>query len=732
MLGGRDVCLWILIGLARKRGAVCLLMSSRGFRSIVLFGFFIASSASGQTPSKEYIYMGGRLLAVEHPSATSIAVSVNPLSVTITASGNQQFSASVSGSSNQSVTWTVDGTGNGSINASGLYSSPSPLSTPKQVTVRALSQADGTTSGTATVTVNPAITVSVNPPSVTITAGSNQQFSASVGGSSNQSVTWTVDETGNGSIGSTGLYTSPSPLSTPKQVTVRALSQADGATSGTTTVTVNPNSPPQLGGVGPASGIGARSTFLYATYDSNGVNDIDAVQGIFTSDWSPANTCQFFFKNAFNYVYLAQDDGSWAVAPLGAAQVLQNSKCKLYPATTTVLRGTELLAVTFDVEFKPAFAGMKINYTAASDFGGNVSSGQVGTWGVPGNAASVVSISAPAQIGPGQNFQSTVVMRNTGVNTWLATPPAPDSPQRLGSTNPNDNLTWGLNRVNLPVAQVPANNDATFVFNGTAPTSLGSKSFSWRMVHESLEWFGATANATVSVTSSPLPESPHPYNNNQDQTWTYTYSGSCTALGLSFDSQSNVLSGDSIHVTNAYSSPIPGSPFTGTALAGQTMYVPGTTARVRLVSNASGTVYGFKINSVTCVPDPGSGYWDDMYNANVIDYSGGWYGDTQFSNPSNGTITYTNSAGSAAEFQFFGTGVSYYYTRAWNRGIAQIYIDNNYVGSVDLYSPNIAWQQSNYFGGLSQGVHTIRVVVSGTKNSASQDYFVDLDGFSIP
>jgi hypothetical protein len=602
------------------------------------------------------------------------------------------------------------------------------------VTVRALSQADGTTSGTATVTVNPApaITVSVNPTSVTITAGGTQQFSATVSGSSNQSVTWTVDGTGNGSINSTGLYTSPTPLSTPRQVTVRALSQADGTTSGTATATVVPNSPPQLGGVGPASGIGARSTFLYSFYDSNGVNDFDAVQGIFTSDWSLANTCQFFFKNSFNLVYLVQDDGSWVSSPIGGAQVLQNSKCKLYLATTSVVRGTELLAVTFDVEFKPLFAGMKTNFAAASDFGGNVSSGQVGTWGVPGNAASVVSISAPAQIGPGQTFQSTVVMRNTGVNTWRATPPAPDAPHRLGSANPNDNLTWGLNRVNLPVAQVPANNDATFVFNGTAPTSLGSKSFSWRMVHENLEWFGATANATVSVTSNPLPESPHPYNNNQDQTWVYTYPGYCTAIGLTFDGQTKVASGDNVHVTDAYSSPAPGSPFSSTTLAGQTVYVPGTTARVRLVSNASGTDYGFKVNSVTCVTAPAGGYWDDIYSASYISYSGGWYGDTQFPNPSNGTITYTNSAGSTAEFQFFGTGVSYYYTRAWNRGIAQIYIDNNYVGSVDLYSPNIAWQQSNYFGGLSQGVHTIRVVVSGAKNSASQDYYVDLDGFSIP
>jgi hypothetical protein len=95
---------------------------------------------------------------------------------------------------------------------------------------------------------------------------------------------------------------------------------------------------------------------------------------------------------------------------------------------------------------------------------------------------------------PGQSYAVSVTMQNTGGKTWTAA-----TNHRLGSQNPQDNTTWGGNRVNLPATTVTAAN-ATFSFNVTAPTTAGTYNFQWKMVQDLVEWFGAqSANATIKV-----------------------------------------------------------------------------------------------------------------------------------------------------------------------------------------------------------------------------------------
>ncbi|MEP6833659.1 MAG: kelch repeat-containing protein [Gemmatimonas sp.] len=82
------------------------------------------------------------------------------------------------------------------------------------------------------------IAVTVSGPSTTITAGSTFQFSASVTGSTNTAVTWSIDHIGNtntGTITGAGLYTAPSATGA---FTVRATSVADDSKSGTAVVAV--------------------------------------------------------------------------------------------------------------------------------------------------------------------------------------------------------------------------------------------------------------------------------------------------------------------------------------------------------------------------------------------------------------------------------------------------------------------------------------------------------------
>ena len=103
----------------------------------------------------------------------------------------------------------------------------------------------------------PSITVVVTPNSANIRAGDTFPFSATVSGTSNSSVTWSVNGTVGGSatlgtISANGSYTAPSTLPSPNTVTVRATSVADLTVSGHSSVTLlNPT--PVLTGINPAS-----------------------------------------------------------------------------------------------------------------------------------------------------------------------------------------------------------------------------------------------------------------------------------------------------------------------------------------------------------------------------------------------------------------------------------------------------------------------------------------------
>jgi hypothetical protein len=94
------------------------------------------------------------------------------------------------------------------------------------------------------------IVVTVTPATVTVKTGQTQQFSVSVTGSSNQSVTWQVSSSSAGaasigSISTSGLYTPP-PAPPPGTVTVTATSQADATKSGKAIVTVTDGTAPSV------------------------------------------------------------------------------------------------------------------------------------------------------------------------------------------------------------------------------------------------------------------------------------------------------------------------------------------------------------------------------------------------------------------------------------------------------------------------------------------------------
>lgn len=176
--------------------------------------------------------------ACREPAAAppAVGVEVQPPSATLPPSGQQQFAALVTGAADTVVVWDVVEASGGTVSSGGLYSAPSSTGS---FHVRATSHANPAVAGTATVTVTalPAVTVGITPTNGAVDACLTLAFHATVTGSADQAVTWSVQEgAGGGSIASNGTYTAPAAAGTYHVV---ATSHADASAQASVPVVVS-------------------------------------------------------------------------------------------------------------------------------------------------------------------------------------------------------------------------------------------------------------------------------------------------------------------------------------------------------------------------------------------------------------------------------------------------------------------------------------------------------------
>lgn len=180
--------------------------------------------------------------------AQGVGISVSPTSATVPVKGQEHFTATVTGTSNTAVNWSVSGVGCvggscGTITSSGIYTAPATVPSPATATVTATSIADTSKSASATVVIVSAtpVSVTVSPVTAQVAIGAQQQFSATVTGSTNTAVNWSLSGcsgAGCGSISAGGLYTAPATVPSPATLKVVATSRADSSASGSATVTI--------------------------------------------------------------------------------------------------------------------------------------------------------------------------------------------------------------------------------------------------------------------------------------------------------------------------------------------------------------------------------------------------------------------------------------------------------------------------------------------------------------
>ena len=111
------------------------------------------------------------------------------------------------------------------------------------------------------------------------------------------------------------------------------------------------------------------------------------------------------------------------------------------------------------------------------------------------NDAAFVSQSVPTTMEAGRPYLVSLTLQNTGTTTWSL-----EDMYCLGAESPLNNMLWG-GRAWLWTPVAPGET-GTFTFLIFTPASAGTYPFQWRMVQETIEWFGEFTPA-VNVTVVP-------------------------------------------------------------------------------------------------------------------------------------------------------------------------------------------------------------------------------------
>lgn len=224
---------------------------------------------------------------------------ISPTSASLALGQPQSFTASFCLAAGASVAWDVNGIANGDLSfgtisvtgaETATYTAPASLPTTDPVMIHATASAvtSGATIESAAVTITSGVSVSVSPSIATVPTGQRLSFTPSVAGTSDTTVSWSVNgvANGNASVGQVCMsgtnpcvapagpasgsidYLAPAAVPSPNTVSLVATSHADPSRTGMSAITISASS----GSVGvaisptyafvPASG-GSTSTWQF-------------------------------------------------------------------------------------------------------------------------------------------------------------------------------------------------------------------------------------------------------------------------------------------------------------------------------------------------------------------------------------------------------------------------------------------------------------------------------------
>ena len=214
--------------------------------------------------------------------------------------------------------------------------------------------------------------MSLSPATANLTAGQTLQFAATVTGTAN-AATWSLSPVV-GTISSSGLYTSPSGVSSTQTVTVTAT--VNGMAS-SATIRLSPmvigSQPPSLVSLSPFQGSGPSATLTMVYAHPSGWPAIQSAEVIINPRWEPGTRgggCYIKYAPGTGLFTLIGDDGSSiaGTAAPGSASVISNSQCMLNGASSSVAGSGNNLTVVASLTFTPNFGGQRPIWMQAVDY----------------------------------------------------------------------------------------------------------------------------------------------------------------------------------------------------------------------------------------------------------------------------------------------------------------------------------------------------------------------------
>jgi hypothetical protein len=268
--GGPAVTLaWSVNGIPGGNATVGMIVTSSATKAIY------TAPVAPPTPATVTITAASTTDASQFGTATATITcaagnSVSPPSVSVSLTQMQSFTASFCTVPGTAITWDVDGVAGGnatlgtivsSTAISALYTAPANLPAANPVTIHATAPSPNggpSISASATVTLISGVVVSVAPSVVALAVSQRTSLTASVTGSSDTSVTWSVNSVPNGntSLGQicvsgtnpcvapggpapgTVDFLAPASLPATNPVSVTATSAADPSRSGSASITI--------------------------------------------------------------------------------------------------------------------------------------------------------------------------------------------------------------------------------------------------------------------------------------------------------------------------------------------------------------------------------------------------------------------------------------------------------------------------------------------------------------
>ena len=389
------------------------------------------------------------------PDQVAPSILTQPASQSVIAGQAATFSVSASGTAPISYQWRKNGTSIGGATAATYTTTATATSDSGSQFSVVVSNSTGTvTSNAATLIVNSALmSIIVSPNITTVTMGNTQQFLATVTGTSNTAVAWSVrgaDCVGVacGTISPNGLYAPPASLPSAGTVTVKATSVADPTKSASATVVLVAAVAVLLGIAPTSASVPASDTQLFTATVAG--TSTSAVSWSVSGAGCSGSSCGTISTSASSAVYLAP------TVPPSPPSVTVKATSVADPTKSASANVTIVGAVVLSLGISPTSASVPASDT------------QLFTATVAGTSTSAVSWSVSGAGCSGSSCGTISTSASSAVYLAPTVPPSPPSVTVKATSVADPTKSASAELIIVPVQSSPPELSVTTSSDGVA------------------------------------------------------------------------------------------------------------------------------------------------------------------------------------------------------------------------------------------------------------------------